>query len=272
MAKFRPFRDLKKDLKNPSYSKSYVFIEPDWHPFTHFKGGTSQHPLDDVTGGEALIKEVYETIRSSPVWESSMLVITYDEHGGFFDHVVPPTTVEPGDTQIDPNSNRNGFNFRQLGVRVPAIVISPFIGKGVIDHRVYDHSSVPATVEGIFGLPNLTQRDKQAAHLDTLLTLHDPRTDAPEALPEPANSGGVLKIEVEALNLLEEGFEKIVAEFGLRTDEYVDPALAGFVHIALLKHLSKAPAEMDKIIAEAKQIKSDADAMLYMQKVRKMFR
>jgi phospholipase C len=272
LAKFRPLRDFKKDLKNPSYSKSYVFIEPDWHPFTHFKGGTSQHPLDDVTGGEALIKEVYETIRSSPVWESSMLVITYDEHGGFFDHVVPPTTVEPGDSQIDPNSNRNGFNFRQLGVRVPAIIVSPLIGKGVIDHRVYDHSSVPATVEGIFGLPNLTQRDKQAAHLDTLLTLHDPRMDAPETLPEPANSGGMLKIEVEALNLLEEGFEKVVAQIGLRTDEYVDPALAGFVHIALLRHLAKAPAEKDRIIAEARQIKSDADALLYIQKVRKMLR
>jgi phospholipase C len=270
LAKFRPLRNFKKELKAPNFSKSYVFIEPDWHPFTHFKGGTSQHPLDDVTGGEALIKEVYEAIRSSPVWESSMLVITYDEHGGFFDHVAPPTTVEPGDAQIDPDSNRNGFNFRQLGVRVPAVVVSPLIGKGVIDHRVYDHSSVPATIEGIFGLTNLTLRDKEAARLDTLLTLHDPRSDAPVTLPEPANSGGILKLEVKALNLLEEGFEKVVAEFGLRTDEYVDPALAGFVHIALLKHLSKAPAEKDMIMAEAKQIKSDVDAMRYMQKVRKM--
>jgi hypothetical protein len=77
-------------------------------------------------------------------------------------------------------------------------------------------------------------------------------------------------LEVKALNLLEEGFEKVVAEFGLRTAEYVDPALAGFVHKALLKHLSKAPEEKDMIIAEAKQIKSDVDAMRYMQKVRKM--
>ena len=139
-----------------------------------------------------------------------------------------------------------------------------------MDIRVFDHASVPATVEELFGLTNLTQRDKHAARLDTLLTLHDPRTDAPETLPEPVNTGGVLRKEVEAMNLLDEGFEKVVAELSLRTDEYVDPALAGFVHIALLKHLSKAPAEKDAIIAEVKQIRSEVDAMRYMQKVRKM--
>ena len=268
MSKFRELSHFRKELMAPNFSRSYVFIEPDWHPFTHFRGGTSQHPLDDVTGGERLIKEVYEAIRGSPVWESSMLIITYDEHGGFFDHVPPPTTVDPGDPPTSPDSNKNGFNFRQLGVRVPALVISPYISKGVIDHRIYDHASVPATVEGMLGLTNMTQRDKMANRLDTLLTLTDPRADAPMTLPEPVDTGGILKVEVQALNKLEEGFEKVVALVGLGTDKYVDPALAGFVHIALLKHLSKAPAEKDRIIAEAKQIKSDADAMLYIQKVR----
>ena len=268
--KFREFSHFKRELMAPDFPSSYVFIEPDWHPFTHFKGGTSQHPLDDVTGGERLIKEVYEAIRGSPVWESSMLIITYDEHGGFFDHVPPQTTVDPGDSPSRSDNNKHGFNFRQLGVRVPAVVVSPYISKGVIDHRVYDHSSVPSTVEGLFGLTNLTQRDKRGNRLDTLLTLTDPRTDAPRTLPDPVDTGGILKVEVEALNKLEEGFEKIVALFGLGTDKYVDPALAGFVHIALLKHLSKAPAEKDRIVAEVRQIKSDADAMLYMQRVRRI--
>ena len=268
--RFHEFSHFKKELMAPGFSSSYIFIEPDWHPFTHFKGGTSQHPLDDVTGGERLVKEVYEAIRGSPVWESSMLIITYDEHGGFYDHVAPPTTVDPGDTPSNPDNNKYGFNFRQLGVRVPAIVISPHVSNGVIDHRIYDHSSVPATVEGMFGLTNLTQRDKNANRLDSLLTLTDPRVDAPQTLPDPVDTGGILKVEVEALNKLDEGFEKFVSLFSLGTDKYLDPALAGFVHIALLKHLSKAPAEKDRIVAEAKLIKSDAEAMLYMQKVRKI--
>jgi len=267
LTKFHEFSHFKKDLMADKLPLSYVFIEPSWHPFTHFKGGTSQHPLDDVTGGERLIKEVYETIRGSPVWESSMLIITYDEHGGFFDHVAPPATVDPGDAPSDPENNRNGFNFRQLGVRVPAVVISPLVGKGVIDHRIYDHSSVPATVEGMFGLTNLTQRDKQANRVDPLLTLADPRTDAPMTLPDPVDTGGILKVEVEALNKVEEWGEKIVAAVGLGADVAIDPAIAGFVHIALLKHLASAPAEKDKIIAEAKQVASDADAIRYMRKV-----
>ena len=270
LTKFHEFGRFKRDLMAGKIPQSYIFIEPDWHPFTHFKGGTSQHPLDDVTGGERLIKEVYEAIRGSPVWESSMLIITYDEHGGFFDHVAPPATVDPGDVPSSPDNNRNGFNFRQLGVRVPAVVISPLVGRGVIDHRIYDHSSVPATVEGMFGLTSMTQRDKAANRVDALLALADPRTDAPMTLPNPVDTGGILKVEVEALNKLEEVGEKIVAAIGLGTDVVVDPALAGFVHIAMLKHLASAPAEKDKIMAEAKQVGSDAEAMLYIEKVRRM--
>jgi phospholipase C len=267
--KFKPFSFLAPGLKVEGFSKSYVFIEPDWHPFTKFKGGNSQHPVDDVTRGEQLIKETYEAIRNSPVWEKSLLVITYDEHGGFYDHVPPPVAVEPGDRPTNPFNNKYGFSFGQLGVRVPAVVVSPFIAKGVVDHRIYDHSSVPSTIEERFGLTNLTQRDKQAARVTTLLTLNDPRTDAPQVLPPPTTSG----IRFEFLSRLESDFEKVVVELGLEAGRPVDPALVPFVHVALLRKLSGlTPAERDDAIAEAKALRSDVDAVRYIQKVRKSIR
>src|SRR5258708_34283939 len=95
--RFKDFEDFSSDVNNPGYAPSYAFSEPDYHALSDFVCGNSQHPKDDITRGEALIKSIYETIRHSPHWESSLLVITYDEHGGFYDHVPPPQTVAPGD-------------------------------------------------------------------------------------------------------------------------------------------------------------------------------
>lgn len=119
--------------------------------------------------GEALIQTTFKAIWSNPkVRNSTLLVIVYDEHGGTYDHVSPPTTINPdGKTwtndgvSLDPS-----FDFTRLGVRVPAVLISPYIPAGVIDHRVYDHSSIIATALKLF-LPsvadvNLTLRDKNA--------------------------------------------------------------------------------------------------------------
>lgn len=267
--KFKPFSDFANNVKSVSYNKSYTFIEPNWHPFTKFKGGDSQHPMDDVTQGELLIKETYEAIRNSPIWEKSLLIITYDEHGGFYDHVVPPTTVEPGDRTTNPLNNKYGFNFKQLGVRVPAIVVSPYISKGVIDKRVYDHSSIPATIEENFSLTSLTQRDKQASRVTSLLTLKEPRNDAPMTLPAPVSSG----VRFAFLERLESDFERVVVELGLEDRKTVDPALAGFVHIALLRKIAaSSSADREDVIGEAKSVKSDADAVRYIHKVRKDIR
>ena len=85
----RQYHNFAPDLQQ-DYPYSYAFIEPSYNATGDYKCSTSQHPLDDVTRGEALIKCTYEAIRNSPVWESSLLVITWDEHGGFYDHVAPP--------------------------------------------------------------------------------------------------------------------------------------------------------------------------------------
>lgn len=268
--RFQPFEKFKSDLQLSNFSKSYVFIEPDWHPFTHFRCGNSQHPIDDVTRGEAFLKEIYEAIRNSPLWEKSLLVITYDEHGGFFDHVPPPTTVDPGDTATHPDNNRNGFNFRQLGVRVPTVIVSPYIAQRVIDHRSYEHSSVLATLEKQFGLTNLTKRDKQAAPFTDLLTLTSPRTDAPLTLPPPAISGIKCTRWTEFVAEAKSVLESIFTRLGLMTPKPIDPSLSGFMHVALLKKLSmSAPSERNRLISETLRIQAEPDALRYIRRVRR---
>ena len=181
-----PYRQFLNDIAAPNYPAVYTFIEPSYNVLSDYKCSTSQHPLDDVTRGESLIKCTYEAIRNSPVWNDSLLIITWDEHGGFYDHAAPPRAVAPGDTAPGPKHSQFGFTFDQYGPRVPAVVISPRIPRNVVDHRVYDHTSILATLEASFGMAPLTQRDASANQLLPLLSLPSPRTDCPETLPAPA--------------------------------------------------------------------------------------
>jgi len=229
---FRRFEEFAEAVNDPEFSVPYVFIEPSYGqvlPTTSkdFTGGNSQHPLDDITNGERLVKQVYETIRNSPHWNESLLLVTYDEHGGFFDHVAPPRTASPGDSISSPENNHHGFGFRQLGVRVPAIAISPLIPKNTVDHTTYDHSSLLATVESLFGLEPLTRRDAAANKLDHLLSLATPRTDAPTSLPEPADSG----IVRDQVGLAEESSE----------DGSLTAIQRAFLHVAFLRHYRETP-------------------------------
>jgi phospholipase C len=167
----------------------YSFIEP---RFANSAGGngqpafsaSDQHPDHDVEEGEFLIQTVFKAIWKNPkVRNSTLLVIVYDEHGGLYDHVPPPTTVNPdGKTWANNGiSSDPSFDFTRLGVRVPALLISPYIQAGTIDHRVYDHSSIIATTLKLL-LPNvananLTLRDKNANTFEDNLTLAIPRSE-----------------------------------------------------------------------------------------------
>jgi phospholipase C len=178
--KWSYFDSFGNDVKD-NYKPFYTFIEPNYGNIINgtYSGGQSQHPKDNVLNGEKLIKDVYEAIRNSSVWESSVLIITYDEHGGFADHVIPPKTVAPGDSL---KYSTHGFDFTQLGVRVPALIISPLIKQNVIDHTVYDHTSILATIERLVDIPPLTQRDAHANDLLHLFELKEPR-ECPVKLP-----------------------------------------------------------------------------------------
>lgn len=172
---------------------AYAFLEPRYSDQLAENGAplaaNDEHADHDIAAGEQLIHDVHQAIRSNKeLWESSILVITYSQHGGFYDHAVPPDTVSPdGLLADDPGQSvakAPPFDFKRLGVRVPAVIISPYIEPGTIDHSVYDHTSVIATARKLFlgksaATGYLTQRDGLADTFDYLLTRATPRTDNP---------------------------------------------------------------------------------------------
>lgn len=178
----------------------YNFIEPRYDTGNNYLDGNSMHPLNDIRKGEDLVKRVYEAIRNSPYWGDTMLIITFDEHGGFYDHQSPPATVPTGDDSNYANFNYS-FLFDRLGVRVPAIVVSAYTERGTIigydtndPTTVFDHSSVLATIENRFGLKPLTKRDGVANTLEVAINLTTPRSLPAEALtelPKPASDAAV---------------------------------------------------------------------------------
>jgi phospholipase C len=191
------FEDDVADLALPEYT----FIEPNYDTGNNYQGGNSMHPLNDIRRGELLIKQVYETLRKSQYWSETMLIITFDEHGGFYDHVAPASTVATGDDDQYANP-AHPFAFDQLGIRVPALVISAYTEKGSVigseagdSNTVFDHSSVLATVEKRFQIAPLTERDRVAQTLDVAVNLAAARdSDAPMVLPDPAPDTAVAGI------------------------------------------------------------------------------
>jgi len=222
-------------IADPAFSDAYTFIEPNYgHVLAdgrNFKCGNSQHPLDDVTRGEQLVKTVYEAVRQSPHWLKSLLVLMYDEHGGFYDHVPPPLAMAPGDNWIA-GLNRHGFTFEQLGVRIPAVIISPYVKRGIIDHTVFDHASISATLAALFKLPTLTNRDKKAATLGHLFSVEQPRDDAPLTLPAPAASG-IPDCEDPLAGQLAGDAETALGNL----EGPLEPVLTGFMHVAVARQL-----------------------------------
>lgn len=105
---------------------AYTWLEPRWMD-TPAGPANDQHPDHDASAGDRLIKDIYEAIRAGPAWNKTAFIITYDEHGGFFDHVPPPTGVPNPDGL---NSTDDPFDFTRLGVRVPFVVVSPWVQKG----------------------------------------------------------------------------------------------------------------------------------------------
>lgn len=164
------------------YTARYTFIEPSYGDVVKgtYENGSSQHPMDGLAAGDQLAARVYGAIRNSPLWDRSLFVILYDEHGGFYDSVKPDKAIPPNDG-AGATLNASGFGFDVYGVRVPAIVVSPWVPRGHVDHTTYDHSSVLATLERLFGLQPLTDRDRNANDVLSLIT-QTCRQDCPERI------------------------------------------------------------------------------------------
>lgn len=165
---FRPIEQLQADLRAKD-AASYAFIEPRYDPLWSFASGNSQHPLGSVAAGETLIAYVYNAIFQSPVGASSALLVTWDEHGGFFDQVSPPPAIPPGDAPLSHKRAANPGNcrFDTYGVRVPAMLVSPWLpvglGSRIFPGTTFDHASIVSSLRETFNLVDpLTRRDAGA--------------------------------------------------------------------------------------------------------------
>jgi phospholipase C len=161
---------------------SYSFLEPRYSSGLvneTFLPQNDQHPDSDVREGEELVFRVYQAVRSNRrLWESSMLIVTYDEHGGLYDHVPPPAAPAPDDAPPDDL----GFDFKRLGVRVPAVIVSPYTRNLVIHDLAFDHTSLISTARKLFtGQWKDDALGRRAAAANTFdeaaMNLTTPRTD-----------------------------------------------------------------------------------------------
>jgi phospholipase C len=146
-----------------------AFVDPDYgRPYAD-----SYHPFADITRGEAFLASIYQAVTMGPGWNSTLLIITFDEWGGFFDHVTPPVgPVPPGEQAIGNTDGLHGF-------RVPTLLISPFARRHHVSSAVYDHASILRLIEWRWSLQPLTVRDSAANNLAQELDFAHPRTSAP---------------------------------------------------------------------------------------------
>lgn len=171
---FGQFTDFQAAAANGTLP-SYTFLEPSWDA-----SGNSQHPNYNVALGEQLIHDVYYALRNGPAWNQTLLIITYDEHGGCYDHVPPPSGAVPPDN----SAGEYGFDFTRFGPRVPTVLVSPLIQAGTVFRGAagtmpLDHTSILKTIETRWNLPALTARDAAASDVGNVLSLTQPRTDDP---------------------------------------------------------------------------------------------
>jgi phospholipase C len=152
------------------------FLDP-----AFFTYGNDDHPARDIKFGQRYISDAFLALADGPQWAKSAFVLSYDEHGGFFDHVPPPRVP---DLRADAN---HCDDWGQLGFRVPTVIASPFSRRGFVDTSLYDHASILKMLEWRFGLDPLTPRDAVANNLADALDLSQtPRVDLATEPPKIA--------------------------------------------------------------------------------------
>ena len=177
------FQDAAGDADSfPKFS----FIEPAYLQ----PGANDAHPPHDIIGADALVASVYNAIRKNEkLWNSTLLVVLFDEHGGFFDHVPPPPAIAP-------DHHNEEYDFKRYGVRVSAILISPYVGNGVFPDLL-DHTSLLRYLQLKWSLSDLGDRTAKANTFQGALNFTAPaRSDAPDRVDSStlsaAQSAGAL--------------------------------------------------------------------------------
>jgi phospholipase C len=182
----RPIAEFYQDCANGRTLPAVSFVDPlltSTLP-SGDTGGNDDHPHSHILNGEAFLASIYNAVVSSPYWSSTVLIINFDEWGGFFDHVAPPVV------QVEPAEQALG-NDGRLGFRVPCLVISPWSRRGYVTNEVFDHTSVLKLIENRWGLAPLTVRDRNANDLADALDFDHPNfTAPPPVIGSPTRFGG----------------------------------------------------------------------------------
>ena len=171
--------DFQKDAKHGTLPQ-VVFLDSS---IMEDVNGNDEHPPGNIQSGQKYVADRVHDLMASPQWKDTALFITYDEHGGTFDHVVPPPACAPDGVapNIKDKDDRVAGGFDQLGVRVPFIAVSPYAKRGYVSHHTYDHTSITRFIETKFKLPALSWRD---ANADPLLDVFDFK-NPPNLQPPP---------------------------------------------------------------------------------------
>ena len=186
--------------------ESVVMVEPD------YQWGSEENP-QNVQAGQSFVAGVVNALIGSPAWSRSLLVFTYDEHGGYYDHVTPPAALNPGDGAHPGDAESGsrkptdlyGDDYTRYGFRVPAVIVSPWSKAGYTSHTLYDHTSILATIERKWNLPALTLRDANANHLGDCLVSSGA---APFATPPPL-AAAPLRTEADSIFCQETGSDTL---------------------------------------------------------------
>jgi phospholipase C len=166
-------RNFMDDARNGNLPQ-FAFLESS-DGSSAYPSPPDEHPPGDPQVGQQWLQTVLDAIMQSPDWPKTAVFLTYDEHGGLYDHVPPPAAVPPD--ELAPATGPTAFNM--YGPRVPLILISPYAKRGHVSHNVSDHTSITRFVEARFNLPAMTRRDANADPLYDLFDFDHPNTDVP---------------------------------------------------------------------------------------------
>jgi len=177
-----PFSAFLSDCANGTLP-AVSFVDPKFTLLLNT--ANDNHPESDIRNGDAFAAQVYNAVATSPLWDSTVLVLNYDEWGGFFEHVSPPRALAPNDTDPDLIDGE-----ALLGCRCPSIIASPWTlgtpSNPTVNHTVFDHTSVLKMIESVFGVQPLAARETSdtVGNVLTVVDLNSPGKPAP-ALPQP---------------------------------------------------------------------------------------
>ncbi len=157
----------------------YSLVEPDY-------GTQSEENPQNIAVGEEFAASVINALINGPAWDRTLLLLTYDEHGGYYDHVPPPPAIPPDSIAPDVPAGESAYDgFGRYGFRVPFALVSPWARRHFVSHEVYDHTSILKLVETKWNLPALTYRDANAVAMLDMLDLRRPSFATPPRLAPP---------------------------------------------------------------------------------------